>query len=240
MTMSFQEQKKAWRPELDWRGALREGVAERLEGKSDEELAINDVVGWAYNKSTNERESFFPSVGICHQCNGPKTLYFGWPFVATARTVARPDLACQVRAIAHGSSMRSWDNPVERLTPCNCKGRLEELLRELNRLGLFFFMEKRENHVAEERRWIRWRGYAVLDSFWNLDEHSSRPQRGIRDYRRTFVVPREPSVGELELVREWLQHDQCPGWTGISLGCKPQGETGEFLIHCSTTWDSSD
>jgi hypothetical protein len=80
-----------------------------------------------------------------------------------------------------------------------------------------------------------WMELIVEDSGWSLDELSSIPSRGIRDYNRTikFSAPLSPS--HLAMVSRFLKKTDSPGYTGIitkHLG----GDTYTF----STSYDSSD
>jgi hypothetical protein len=70
---------------------------------------------------------------------------------------------------------------------------------------------------------------------WELDEFSSRPQEGMRHYTRMLVFKRKPSEKELEIVKMWLQHDNCPGWTKVDLLYKH----GNTWAEARTTMDSS-
>jgi hypothetical protein len=73
------------------------------------------------------------------------------------------------------------------------------------------------------------------DSGWSLDEGSSIPRRGIRDFNRTIVFERPLTVKEELVVQKYLLRDNCPGWTGVS-----GGKRGENTYTYRTTYDSSD
>ncbi len=62
-----------------------------------------------------------------------------------------------------------------------------------------------------------WFDLLVEDSGWSLNEATSRPMRGIRDYERTIKFSREPSKDELDAIRKFLRKTNCPGWTGVSI-----------------------
>jgi hypothetical protein len=73
------------------------------------------------------------------------------------------------------------------------------------------------------------------DTQWNMNKTSSIPQRGIRDYSRTIEFDRDLTSEELNLLKQFLARDGCPGWTGVrSIRLK----TGVYKFN--TTWDSSD
>jgi hypothetical protein len=69
---------------------------------------------------------------------------------------------------------------------------------------------------------------------WKLDEVNSRPQEGMRYYTRNLVFKRKPSENELEIVKTWLKHDNCPGWTEVNLFSKH-----DKIWEARTTMDSS-
>ncbi len=73
------------------------------------------------------------------------------------------------------------------------------------------------------------------DTGWNMNKNSSIPHRGIRDYDRTIEFDRDLTEEEMDLVKQFLARDDCPGWTGVhSMRLK----SGVYRFH--TTWDSSD
>lgn len=72
------------------------------------------------------------------------------------------------------------------------------------------------------------------DSLWVFNEQTSRPHRGLRDYSRKIEFEKDLTKDEMELFKEYLQKDNCPGWTPIWF--KKDGKVYTF----STTWDSSD
>ena len=80
-----------------------------------------------------------------------------------------------------------------------------------------------------------WMELIVEDSGWKMNEFSSRPQRGIRDYDRTIKFSRDLDVVEQRAVQKFLAKVNCPGWTGV--GMRPS-ESNTYRF--STTYDSSD
>lgn len=72
----------------------------------------------------------------------------------------------------------------------------------------------------------------VEDTGWKGDRFNC----SIVDYHRTVTFERAPTDEELELFREMLRLDKCPGWTGI--GQRPQTTPNVFTF--TTTMDSSD
>jgi hypothetical protein len=76
----------------------------------------------------------------------------------------------------------------------------------------------------------------VSDSGWSMDERSSRPMRGIRDYKRTIEFNNRPTDKEFKRIVTYLERDNCPGWTGV--GCMKTDNEKKFIFY--TTWDSSD
>lgn len=80
-----------------------------------------------------------------------------------------------------------------------------------------------------------WMDLIVDDSGWSMNEFSSRPSRGIRDYDRTIKFSRELSVEEKTAMQKFLAKVNCPGWTGVGVRWT-EGDTYRF----STTYDSSD
>jgi len=79
-----------------------------------------------------------------------------------------------------------------------------------------------------------WMKLVSEDSGWNMNEQSSRPNRGIRDYDRTIKFNRELSTEELNATISFLKKVDCPGWTGVT-----NRRTGLSYLF-STTYDSSD
>lgn len=80
-----------------------------------------------------------------------------------------------------------------------------------------------------------WMELIVEDSGWKMNEFSSRPSRGIRDYDRTIKFSAPLSQSHLAMVTKFLKKTDCPGWTGV--GAKDLGG-GRYQF--STTYDSSD
>lgn len=89
------------------------------------------------------------------------------------------------------------------------------------------------------------------DSDWVMDEGTSRPMRGLRDFNRTITFNRDLTIKELELVKEQLHTTAFKrgiGWTGVSgylvedfraLGTNPNWPP-PHTYKFRTTWDSSD
>ncbi len=80
-----------------------------------------------------------------------------------------------------------------------------------------------------------WMDLIVEDSGWKMDEFSSRPSRGIRDYERTISFSQELNEAEQKAIRKFLAKVNCPGWTGVGMRWV-QGNSYKF----TTTYDSSD
>lgn len=78
------------------------------------------------------------------------------------------------------------------------------------------------------------------DSGWKHDTFSSRPSRGINDYRREIKFADQLSDDQLKAVCRWLECDNCPGWTGVKaqLLFGSNSTPVEYRFH--TTYDSSD
>lgn len=79
-----------------------------------------------------------------------------------------------------------------------------------------------------------WMKLITEDSGWKMNEHSSRPNRGIRDYDRTIKFNRELSDVEIKAVTQFLAKVDCPGWTGVFV------RATDSSYQFSTTYDSSD
>lgn len=79
-----------------------------------------------------------------------------------------------------------------------------------------------------------WMKLVTDDSGWAMNEHSSRPNRGIRDYDRTIKFNRVLTDVEISAVANFLAKVDCPGWTGVHV----RGAGPSYLF--STTYDSSD
>lgn len=79
-----------------------------------------------------------------------------------------------------------------------------------------------------------WMSLVTADTGWSLNNLTSRPNRGIRDYDRTITFTRVLSANEQSAVAKYLANVDCPGWTGVT--CRPGGTDYRF----STTYDSSD
>ena len=80
-----------------------------------------------------------------------------------------------------------------------------------------------------------WMDLIVEDSGWKMDEFSSRPSRGIRDYNRSITFSRELDDKEQKAIQKFLAKVNCPGWTGVGMRWS-NGNTYKF----TTTYDSSD
>lgn len=120
-----------------------------------------------------------------------------------------PGLAWRVALVQFGAIMcRHYDNDPPART-CDCETRLAML----------------DRHVAELP--------LVQDSGWKTT--GGLPHRGITDFGRTMRFARDLTPEETDLLREWLQRKDCPGWTGIRMRNCGDGEYG-----FTTTWDSSD
>ena len=74
----------------------------------------------------------------------------------------------------------------------------------------------------------------ISDSEWI----SSNGGRCITDYRREIEFSRKLSEEELEVIRNILKDNECPGWTGVS-GYLNR-DTDKNIYRFSTCWDSSD
>lgn len=81
---------------------------------------------------------------------------------------------------------------------------------------------------------LPWMKLVTHDSGWAMNEYSSRPNRGIRDYDRTIKFNRTLTTEELTSVVSFLKKVDCPGWTGVT----NRAHGLSYLF--STTYDSSD
>ncbi len=81
-----------------------------------------------------------------------------------------------------------------------------------------------------------WMDLIVSDSGWEMNEYSSRPMRGIRDYDRAIRFKSPLDQDTLKKVVTHLRDIDCPGWTGVT--ARDMGEG--LLYRFSTTYDSSD
>lgn len=81
-----------------------------------------------------------------------------------------------------------------------------------------------------------WMDLIVSDSGWSMNEGTSIPSRGIRDYERTIRFKSALDSEQIKKVVLFLKKTDCPGWTGV--GVKDMGEG--LLFRFSTTYDSSD
>lgn len=75
----------------------------------------------------------------------------------------------------------------------------------------------------------------VKDGGWVHDSRTSISRRGINDYNREVTFSREPTAEELEVFKEMLTLDNCPGYLGIS----GRAFSPNHLLF-RTTCDSSD
>jgi len=170
-----------------------------------EKLSFNDVVRRERDPKTGQRRVFFPTLCVCSGCGGYSAVFH------SGKTHKDPELAFQVALVQFGySTIQHYDNDPPS-HPCNCEQRLQELRKEVEKLTI------------------------VTDGGWNMNEATSRPIRGIRDYDRVIQFERNLSSEELKTFGEFLQRDKCPGWTGIH-----SKHLGEGKYQFSTTWDSSD
>lgn len=80
-----------------------------------------------------------------------------------------------------------------------------------------------------------WMDLVKSDSGWSMDEGSSIPHRGIRDYNRTIAFSRELTDSERNKVVIFLKKVDCPGWTGVG-----SSHGGDGVYRFRTTYDSSD
>lgn len=79
----------------------------------------------------------------------------------------------------------------------------------------------------------------VDEGVWKMNDQSSIPRRGIRDYFRLVEFSRLPSNDEVNAVRNWLASNKCPGWTGVT-AYKHSMKDGQPIYKFTTTYDSSD
>lgn len=125
------------------------------------------------------------------------------------KTVKVPDLAWRLALVQFGNTTcKHYDNEPPSHA-CDCKEKLRELDRQVGELPL------------------------VSDSGWKRS--GGIPRRGITDYARSMEFSRDLAPEEVDLLREWLQRKDCPGWTGIGMRAHGKGRYG-----FTTTWDSSD
>jgi hypothetical protein len=75
----------------------------------------------------------------------------------------------------------------------------------------------------------------VNDTGWDMNERSSIPLRGIKDYDRVIEFEVDLTTEEMDLLKQYLARDNCPGWTGINT---KRLSPGVYMF--STTYDSSD
>ncbi len=96
--------------------------------------------------------------------------------------------------------------------------------------GMTYHCNKCKNPVKEQ-----WMDLLVEDTGWSMDEGTSIPIRGIRDYNRTMKFSRPLEKSELTKLVKFLKKVDCPGWTGV--GYRDRGN-GTYSF--TTTHDSSD
>lgn len=130
------------------------------------------------------------------------------------------------------------------LYPSSVKSKSGSALLDAN---LFYDQTGQSGYVLMKDYWgeeIRYFKFAweyqhpcevIEDSGWSMDERSSIPNRGIRDYNRSIKFERDLTPEEVADVLYWLSTDKCPGWTGIIT--KHPGY-GQYSFR--TTYDSSD
>lgn len=75
----------------------------------------------------------------------------------------------------------------------------------------------------------------VVDSGWKIDNNTSIPNRGIRDYNRIIKFSTKLTEENKKEVVNYLENFACPGWTGVRAI-----EIDDFTLKFRTTWDSSD
>lgn len=80
-----------------------------------------------------------------------------------------------------------------------------------------------------------WMDLIAYDTGWSMDEGSSIPSRGVKDYNRTITFVRQLSAIELNKVVMFLKKVDCPGWTGVG-----SSSDGKGVYRFRTTHDSSD
>lgn len=76
----------------------------------------------------------------------------------------------------------------------------------------------------------------IEDSEWKLNERTSRPQRGIRDFDRKMSFKHPINGDQFTVIETYLRGDNCPGWTGITT----KANADNTVLWFSTCWDSSD
>ncbi|MHA2280078.1 MAG: hypothetical protein ACXAC5_04275 [Promethearchaeota archaeon] len=75
----------------------------------------------------------------------------------------------------------------------------------------------------------------IEDSTWDMNKGTSIIRRGIKDYDRVIKFERDLTEEEMDLLKQYLARDNCPGWTGIHVMRLNSG-----VYKFSTTMDSSD
>lgn len=80
-----------------------------------------------------------------------------------------------------------------------------------------------------------WMNLVVVDSGWKIDNNTSIPNRGIRDYNRIIKFSTKLTEENKKEVVNYLENFACPGWTGVRAI-----EIDDFTLKFRTTWDSSD
>jgi hypothetical protein len=120
-----------------------------------------------------------------------------------------PGLAWRIALIQFGDSTckRCDNDPPSH--PCDCESRLKILAARVAGIP-----------IESDSGWEVSGGIAI---------------RGITDYSRRMRFSRSLTIEEEDIMREWLQVKDCPGWTGVRM--IPDGlDAYRFM----TTWDSSD
>jgi hypothetical protein len=123
-----------------------------------------------------------------------------------------PFMACYIHAIQVGTQIKHWDNPLTDIIPDDTEERLA---------ALGFLLEDLPEIVE--------------DSGWVLNERISNPRRGLRNWDRKVTFQEALSGNQVDLYRERLALDKCPG-----LGVGSWGLTGKYTYHFRTALDSSD
>jgi len=113
-------------------------------------------------------------------------------------------------------SLKNYDNPIPVFRPDDSQERIVTIQHALGEADL---------RVVED---TGWKG-ASFNSC-------------ITDYKRVVQFNRDPEKQELELFRELLQLDQCPGWTGVRIQRQSPNDPpqeGWTVFQFTTTMDSS-
>lgn len=93
-----------------------------------------------------------------------------------------------------------------------------------------YYCKKCDSDVSHE-----WFNLVIDDSGWSMNNSTSNPRRGIRDYDRTIKFSQALSEDDMKQVLKYLLQVNCPGWTGVTPKI-----IGDNAVRFSTTYDSSD